>query len=581
VKKLGIELKPWQGRTWFMAILLGLAIILNLVGLQYIVKVTSASNLEFQYTYNYRVQGYTGNYYGYSEDFSANGHYQVNYAGPVANAMGDVSWQITEWSWASIINQSSKTQHYNFHYSLANGHYISGTDQDYNTTGMNVWFQVPGGFKQVSGTYLVNATGSSTHDILDTKSYAIIGESTFWAGHIMPVKAIELLATGQFLRGPSDPFGNYIAQYTDKYYFTMAGYLLGEEYTESDYTSINGGAVFTLDSWVYVTSASYDRQIDIWTLLGAYWLPYAGLLALVFPIFDALRWRPRMVTLDGRLLKIYRSVPPELQFAIESNYTPLLQSFLLRGRASDALLVTASDASGGIFGLGIIDPEEEYGTFFCPEYLVEPMMKYSGVKYAFTEKQPPRLKKIEEYDVFRIDYLHERDINYDAGVVKPLAGKYLEPVMKMIAHEDYGRSNAYLSRWVMAAIKTDVAFVATAPLQAEWVRNVYAGIQDPKLKPAIIDDEVVVGVGFATPSGNSAWLYGLYVHPAFRNTGIGKSLVMARLAALKEMGVDTIITEIADWNGPARKIYARFSPLPAGKYYYLGTKMPKTQIHRH
>ena len=35
------------------------------------------------------------------------------------------------------------------------------------------------------------------------------------------------------------------------------------------------------------------------------------------------------------------------------------------------------------------------------------------------------------------------------------------------------------------------------------------------------------------------------------------------LAALKAMGVESAITEIAEWNGPAKRIYARFETEPS------------------
>lgn len=302
---------------------------------------------------------------------------------------------------------------------------------------------------------------------------------------------------------------------------------------------------------------------------------------MVFPVFDSIRWRPRVVDINGMRIKIHHTVPYELQFSIESNYTSLFQAFLLRGRAAGGYVVTACDLSDTIFGLGIVGPDEEFGTFFCPENLLEKMMKYAGVKYAYSETCPKNLKKIEVYDVFRVEGFAERDLDFDTSMLKPLGGSYLEPVMQMIAHEDYGKSNAKLSHWVSDAIKTDVAFVATAPLNHEWIRKIITGIREPKLLPSIINNEVIIGAGFTTPSENDAWLYGLYVHPAFRNTGVGRTLVMARLTALKGMGINTAITEIADWNSSARKIYSRFAACPIGKYYYIGTKMPKVKVRRH
>jgi GNAT superfamily N-acetyltransferase len=106
-------------------------------------------------------------------------------------------------------------------------------------------------------------------------------------------------------------------------------------------------------------------------------------------------------------------------------------------------------------------------------------------------------------------------------------------------------------------------------------------IHDKKLRPEVIDEEVVMGVGFATPAGSTGWLYGLYVHPAFRNRGIGKSLAMARLTALKNLGATTAITEIAEWNSPSLAIYEHLGARGISKIYMFGKKVPKVKIRRH
>jgi GNAT superfamily N-acetyltransferase len=352
-------------------------------------------------------------------------------------------------------------------------------------------------------------------------------------------------------------------------------------YHEKDLPFLSDYPDFTLDSYLYVTQASYARSVDVATLLLSYWLPFVLLLLIVFPLYDKIRWGARTINAGGQLFKLHYSVPPELVFKVDSPYEPLMQSYLLRSRASGGFTVTACDNAGVIHGIGIVDPEEDFGTFFCTKEMLGSMMKYAGVNQAFCEAYPPALKKIEEYDVLRVNNIQGMEISYDAGLIKPLDGKYLNPVMRMVAYEDHGKADAKLARWVSAAVKTDIAFVATAPAGSEWVVNCVSGIREQKLLPQSVDGEVIIGVGFATPSGNSAWLYGLYVHPAFRNTGMGKTLVMARLAALKAMGVESAITEIAEWNGPAKRIYKRFETEPSGKVYFVGRKMPKVKIRRH
>ncbi len=560
-------IKWWQGRTIVMVGLLAVVVILNLVGLQYVIQKSSTHDLEFDYTYTWHVQGNTGDYSGYTEDFSATGHYTADFSGETANVVATVSWELKGMLWGNVIQSTSGAPTYTFSYSLTNGSYISGTDQDNSTTGQNVWFHVPGGF-----------SGLSTHDLLND-TFTVTGESTVWAGHLMPVRGVGLASSGSYLR--NDEYGEYYASYDDTYLFTRDGFLISEVYHEKDAMYLSGPTHFTLDSYLYVTQASYPRQPDFLMLLLAYWAPYLAILLIVFPLYDKARWGARTINVGGQLFKLHYSVPPELVFKIDSPYEPLMQSYLLRSRASGGFTVTACDNAGTIHGIGIVDSDEDFGTFFCTKEMLGPMMKYAGVNQAFCEAYPPALKKIEEYDVLRINNIQGMEISYDAGLIKSLDGKYLEPVMRMVAYEDHGKAEAKLAQWVKAAVKTDIAFVATAPAGSEWVTNCVSGIREQKLLPQSVDGEVIIGVGFATPSGNSAWLYGLYVHPAFRNTGMGKTLVMARLAALKAMGVESAITEIAEWNGPAKRIYARFETEPSGKIYFVGKDMPKVKIRRH
>ena len=99
-------------------------------------------------------------------------------------------------------------------------------------------------------------------------------------------------------------------------------------------------------------------------------------------------------------------------------------------------------------------------------------------------------------------------------------------------------------------------------------------------KPESMADEIILGVGFATPGEEIGWLYGLYVHPAFRNHGIGRMLVLSRFSALKEMGCTRAITEIAEWNSPAKGIYDDYNAQIIGTIYLLGKKMPKVKVRR-
>src|SRR6185436_847049 len=61
-------------------------------------------------------------------------------------------------------------------------------------------------------------------------------------------------------------------------------------------------------------------------------------------------------------------------------------------------------------------------------------------------------------------------------------------------------------------------------------------------------DGVVVGFGFATQIGADGRTHMLTIHPDHRNEGIGTELVRARLKALKALGCERVVTEIAETN---------------------------------
>jgi ribosomal protein S18 acetylase RimI-like enzyme len=182
----------------------------------------------------------------------------------------------------------------------------------------------------------------------------------------------------------------------------------------------------------------------------------------------------------------------------------------------------------------------------------------------------------------KIQNLQERTFEYDAFLVKPLSDFYLPAVVDLIANEDYGKAKANMLNWVHYAMRSEIAFVAVGKMSELWVKDVLTAVEEKNFPPPeAVGEDVVMGVGFAILSQKVGWLYGLYVHPAFRNMGIGKVLALARISALKELGASEIITEVAEWNGPAKKIYEKFDAQAVGKIYLYGKKKPTVRIRRH
>jgi ribosomal protein S18 acetylase RimI-like enzyme len=175
-----------------------------------------------------------------------------------------------------------------------------------------------------------------------------------------------------------------------------------------------------------------------------------------------------------------------------------------------------------------------------------------------------------------------KQLDYDAQFIRPATEPYFPAIMHLISQEDYGQSDPRYAKWVALAAKTDIILVAAAPPDHPFVKEILGTITDRKFPPPdVVGGEIIMGVGFATPGDNYGWMYGLYVHPAFRNSGVGKSIVMARLAALRQMGIDNAITEIAEWNTPANKIYEKLHAEKTGKISLIGSSQPKVRVRRH
>lgn len=553
-------------RTIFMLIIIAITIIVQLFGIPYLGFKSTSYDIEFDFIYNWDLRGTGGWYSGYSETYRSTGTYKIQFGGVTANVIGTVSWT---WSESEYGISDSNDELYTFTYSLINGAYVSGSDQDYDTTGMNVWFHIPGGIT------------ASSYDLLDT-SYDVTGYSTIWVGFLMPFIGKQLHSEGEYLR--DDIYGQFTAAFQVDNYFSSEGFLLGEHYHEYDegYDADTGyWSEFTLDSVLFVTSSSYVRTFNIGMYLLAYWFPIFCFYLLLYVVYERLRWRPRVIPRETkeRDIIIERNLPRDVSFSIKSAYSEIIPSFLVRGRSQNKRIISAHNQTE-LKGIGYIEPNEKLGSFYGT--YSSDMIKYAKVKYAFTELTGfPGFRTIEIYDILQIENLQEKNFTFDTLHIKPITPRYLPGIMRMVANEDVGKSHPRYAKWVEDSYKDDIGMVAIATERDKWVQPIVTEILTRKYpKPEMLRDEVIMGVGFATPGETTGWLYGLYVHPAFRNRGIGRMLVMSRLSALKEMGVGTAITEIAEWNSPAKNIYDDLNAINVGKIKLLGKKMPKVKVRR-
>nr|MDO8110531.1 GNAT family N-acetyltransferase [Candidatus Sigynarchaeota archaeon] len=570
--------KPFK---FFLALLIPL-VTLQLIGLAFMFVLPTTHDLEFDYIESYHLQGNYGWYEGYVEDYYEHGHYIADFSGSVAQVQATVSWDYYEWDEGTLANHTTRTHDYSFTYSTTDGHYIAGHDQDYNVTGENVWFHVPGGFSKVPlHDWYQLANGSTSCRILDD-TFGITQKVQIWAGYLLPEMAIRLSSMGSFTHGLE--YDNMDATFTDTYYFTEQGYLVQNFYHEVATGVVNYySSQFTLDSQTHVLGASWGRELDGITYFWTYWFVIVLFAFITYGLYEPLRWTPRHIKRAGSRLIIQKGTPSAMQTTIDTPYSSILDTFIERARHSKSTVISVHDNTS-ILGMGVVEADRVSGLFFGPGDITDAMAKYAGVQYAFVQATDKYTSKITEvYDVYQISGVNEKVYTTDVTLIKPLDKKYVDATMKMIASEDSGRTIAALASWVKDALETDIAFVATIPINDDWARSILTQVGSRKLMPQIVGSEAIIGVGFAATSATTGWLYGLYVHPAFRNKDIGEKLAVARLSAFKQMGITTAITEIAEWNGPAKSIYARLDATPVGKMVMIGKKPAKikAKVRRH
>ena len=77
----------------------------------------------------------------------------------------------------------------------------------------------------------------------------------------------------------------------------------------------------------------------------------------------------------------------------------------------------------------------------------------------------------------------------------------------------------------------------------------------------------IIGFAFASISENYGRLHSLTVISQFRNQGIGKQLMKARLKILFELGITDVVTEIANWNLASLQIAYSHGFVKTGELY--------------
>jgi len=89
------------------------------------------------------------------------------------------------------------------------------------------------------------------------------------------------------------------------------------------------------------------------------------------------------------------------------------------------------------------------------------------------------------------------------------------------------------------------------------------------------EDDVVLGYIIAHHAVDEAEILNLGVGPGERRRGIGRGLVEAMLAALREEGITTVFLEVRESNSAAQHLYALLGFVQVGRrrrYYRLPTE---------
>ena len=100
-----------------------------------------------------------------------------------------------------------------------------------------------------------------------------------------------------------------------------------------------------------------------------------------------------------------------------------------------------------------------------------------------------------------------------------------------------------------------------------WSEKSVAGELDNPLALWLVamDGESLAGYVGSQTVMDETDMMNLAVAPQFRRQGVGKALVNALVASLKELGSRCLTLEVRDSNGPARALYAKLGFAEVGR----------------
>lgn len=492
----------------------------------------------FEYSFHRHVGDGSGEYYGYADDTFSNGHYEVGQTNATHVSMHTV------YTWSFANNEGTRqggTENRFISFSLTDRRYTSPqTDFDEldgeDPTNYAVWFWIP-----------PTVRVGDVLRVLDANFRVTSLDATVWLG-FSPRKAIEIKSSGYGSR--DDIYGIYNTEWTDTYYYDRAtGWFVAERYVETDRGTWQGEyATFKWTEDLDFKRGSYEPPTDVgsiaflWGLVGTF-----GLLVAVTAYWA--RWRTRTVRTESLssvrvgLLKpgqaTMRPGTPEDEISgVTHHFGRFLDDFARKGQLANDRVAFAT-RSGDFAGMAWYSKDAKVGTVMAEETgLAEILRRFVGAKEFFSEwrHQVPAaaleaaqemgtpIARGDAYNLFDTYLILQLDAfpnaAYDTSLVQQMGEADL-PAIADISRTVYKiRSD----RWLAAQLHSgDIGYVARL-------------------------DGNVVGFAFANLSHGGGRIHSATVLPEYRNRGIGRELLRARLAALEALGAQSVVAEVAEWN---------------------------------
>ncbi|MFO0686868.1 MAG: GNAT family N-acetyltransferase [Sandaracinus sp.] len=387
-----------------------------------------------------------------------------------------------------------------------------------------------------------------------------------------------------------DAYGQFTTSAVDDYWFDAAtGMFLREHRVERDTGRFSGDdAGFTMDLQVEVVDASYAPAV------GA--VPPAPTVPEYAPLAEeSSEGHPGVVSLLclGVVLLIgyglwrlvqnpYRRsayavsrlgasepIPP-----VGERFSPVLAPFLphmaevarrsgsavlVARRGSEVVGLAIDDADAGILAVhtelsdAAEDLRRESGRLeIVSEYRYRTLESVAQASRATGTKVPEQAYNLyETYDLLSLTLApDDQPQGYDPELVRRMRPEDVEAASR-VAERAYGaRCDAFLKASLELG---DLAFVAE-------------------------EDGEIYGLAMATVVGTRARLHSLIVDPDARQRGIGKELYRARLRACADLGVETVVTEVAQQNPAAMDLALRFGMKKIDEMYVQSARQARVEI---